>query len=832
MIYPDNFEQKIGFDAIRRRVIELCATHTGRRFAMEMSFVTEFSLLENLLRRTDEMLAVKTSEASFPQLEFDDISDSMALLRSDGGYASPTQLLAILRMLSLAVDIRKFFKLDTGSAVQTQSVRYPHLTALAGEIIPLPEVSSTINATVNRFGEIKDTASDRLYEIRRSLRAANGSVQKALRKVVEKAVSDGIIERDVNPAVRDGHMVIPVDATRRRSLGGVVLDASATGKTVYIEPYEVVEASNRIRELQIEERNEEIEILKRVAVSLRPHVDALLACEEIVGEFDFISAKAKFAKDVDARMPHIEPRRAIEWYHAVHPALLLTLRPQGREVVPLTLTLDDRQRILVISGPNAGGKSVCLKTVGVVQYMMQCGMLPTVYENSHMGLFKNIFIDIGDEQSIENDLSTYSSHLRNMRYFLHRTDRDTLLLVDEMGSGTEPQIGGALAQAILEKVASTGCLGVVTTHYQNLKTFAGETEGFVNGAMLYDRQRLEPSFQLAVGSPGSSFAIEIARKTGLDADVIAKAQEIVGSEYVNLDKYMLDIARDRRYWSNKRQTIREKEVKLDSLLERYEEKSDDLKSQRNAILHDAKVEARRILAEANARIEKTISEIRSAQADKEQTRKVRAELEAYKQDVARNVAEDAALPEALKGLKHKSRGRMAEQKARRNQGAAVQNASEPLREGDYVKMEGSNVTGRIMRISGRKAEVAFGALRSMVGLDKLARTNNIPKPATAGGASFTVSKQTSEESRQRQLNFRQELDVRGMRGDEAVQAVIYFLDDAVQFGASRLRILHGTGHGILKTLIRQQLAAYGPVKDFHDEDVRFGGAGITVVDLD
>ncbi len=371
MIYPDNFEQKTGFDSIRRRVIELCATRGGRRYATEMSFVTDFSLLEILLRRTDEMLAVKTSEASFPQLECDDIADSMALLRSEGGYASPMQLLAILRMLALAEEIRKFFKLDAGGAEQATSARYPHLAGLAGEIIPLPEVISIINATVNRFGEIKDTASDRLYEIRRSLRAANGSVQKALRKVLDKAVSDGIIERDVNPAVRDGHMVIPVDAARRRSLGGVVLDASATGKTVYIEPYEVVEASNRIRELQIEERNEEIEILKSVAVSLRPHVDALLACEEIVGEFDFISAKAEFAKDVDARMPHIEPRRGIEWYHAVHPALLLTLRKQGREVVPLTLTLDDKQRMLVISGPNAGGKSVCLKTVGVVQYMMQ-----------------------------------------------------------------------------------------------------------------------------------------------------------------------------------------------------------------------------------------------------------------------------------------------------------------------------------------------------------------------------------------------------------------------------------------------------------------------------
>ncbi|MDE5924542.1 MAG: endonuclease MutS2, partial [Muribaculaceae bacterium] len=445
-------------------------------------------------------------------------------------------------------------------------------------------------------------------------------------------------------------MVIPVEAAKKRSISGIVHDASATGKTVFIEPIEVVEAANRIRELEMEEHREEVEVLRAVAARLRPHVSAVASCCRILARLDFIRAKAIVAREVDGRMPHIERERIIEWYHAVHPQLLLTLRRHGKEVVPLSLTLDSKNRILIISGPNAGGKSVCLKTVGVVQYMMQCGMLPTVYENSHMGIFDNIFVDIGDEQSMESDLSTYSSHLKNMKFFLQHCSAKTLILADEMGSGTEPQIGGALAQAILERLSHTRCLGIVTTHYQNLKTFAGESEGFINGAMLYDRQHLQPSFQLSVGNPGSSFAVEIARKIGLDNGVIAKAQEIVGSDYVNLDKYLLDIARDRRYWQNKRQNIKEKESRLDGLLSLYEDKADDLKSQRNAILHEAKAEAKEILATANARIERTIREIREAAAEKEATKKIRTEFDAYKKSVVEAEPSSAATPEALRDL--------------------------------------------------------------------------------------------------------------------------------------------------------------------------------------
>lgn len=828
MIYPSSFENKIGFDRIRQAVIEKCSGSLSAEEARAMTFSDDYDTVSRNLYQTDEMLRILTASLDLPLNDVGDVGASLLQLKAEGNYLSAAQLYKLMLMMTQASEVRAFFSKSVSA--EDNAPAFPALAKVAERLESFPELIRVINSTVNKFGEVKDTASDRLYELRRQLQQAAGSLSKTLRRVLDRAVSEGLVDRDTAPSMRDGRMVIPVEAGKKRSLAGIVHDSSATGKTVYIEPLEVVEAGNRIRELEMEARREEIEILKGVAATLRPHVRALGSSCRVLARLDFIRAKALFAREVDARMPHIERERVLELYHAVHPQLFLSLRAHGKEVVPLSLTLDDKHRILVISGPNAGGKSVTLKTVGVVQYMMQCGMLPTVYENSHMGIFKNIYVDIGDEQSIENDLSTYSSHLRNMKYFLQHTSKQTLILADEMGSGTEPQIGGALAQAILEKLARTRCLGIITTHYQNLKTFAGETEGFINGAMLYDRQHLQPAFQLEVGNPGSSFAVEIARKIGLDGDVIAKAQDIVGSDYVNLDKYLLDIARDRRYWSNKRQNIKEKEAKLDHLLSLYEDKADGLKSQRNEILREAKREAKEILSTANQRIEKAIREIREAQAEKESTKKIRTEFEAYKKTVTDSDDADAAsaLPEALKDLRHKSKQKK-EGKLTRSQKAPVDTKKE-IAVGDYVRMKDGNVAGQVLRIDGKRGEVAFGTLRMMVELNKL-QPSSAPK-VTAATQVIGVSSSTSESSRARQLNFKTEIDVRGMRGDEAVQAVIYFLDDAVQFNAGRLRILHGTGEGILKTLIRQQLQANPNVRSYRDEDVRFGGAGITVVDLD
>lgn len=836
MIYPASFESKIGFDKIRTLIREKCSGPLSMEEADAMSFSDDYEVVRKMLCETSEMLSIIRGSRELPLRDVGDAASSLREIKTEGSYMSAQRVYGLLGVLEQSFQVASFFRksckdgAEDGSDRSTSTI-YPYLSEIASELESFPELITEINRCVNKFGEVKDTASDALYEIRRSMRAASGSMSKTMRSVLDRAIAAGIVEKDVSPSVRDGRLVIPVESGKKRSIAGIVHDASSSGKTVFIEPLEVVEAGNRLRELEMDAKREEIEVLKSLAGVIRPRAREISRTCLILAKLDFIHAKAMFAVEVDGRLPNLCNERMIEWYHAVHPQLLISLKAQGKDVVPLSLSLDDKNRILIISGPNAGGKSVCLKTVGIVQYMTQCGLLPTVYENSHVGIFRNLFVDIGDEQSIENDLSTYSSHLKNMKFFLQHASRNTLLLADEMGSGTEPQIGGALAQAILEKLSQSRCLGIITTHYQNLKTFAGETEGFINGAMLYDRQHLSPTFQLSVGSPGSSFAVEIARKIGLDAEVISKAQDIVGSDYVNLDKYLLDVARDKRYWAMKRQNIREKASRLDNLLSLYEDKADDLKSQRREIIHDARMEAKGILAEANSKIEKVIREIREAQADKERTREIRREFDSFKSGLLDDDSKMESTPEILKDLRHKSRKKKEDGRGRQTKASSFSHkgSAEPA-SGDFVKMKDGNVVGQIVRVEGKKAEVAFGSLRTQVELSRLVVT---PKPkASSVSETQGLGKATLDASRERQLQFKPEIDLRGMRGDEAVQAVVYFLDDAVQFSATRLRILHGTGSGILKTLIRRQLDATPFVKSYRDEDVRFGGAGITVVELE
>ena len=819
MIYPEDFESKIGFDNIRRLLSQSCSSRLGREEVDRLAFSTDFDAVMHSLRCVREMVEIRSRALPYPAPSAHDVVPYLTEIRAQNSFMSAERLYKLMQMLLSFGEIQAFF--DSQHEENSNASLFPDLCEVIAPLAQFPDLIRIITNAVNKFGEIKDNASPGLYEIRQSIRRASGSMQRAMRRVMDAAIAAGVVEKDASPSIRDGRLVIPVAAGMKRQLNGIVHDESSTGKTVFIEPAEVVEAGNRLRELEMEEKREETAILIGIADAIRPHTDDITESCRILGLLDFIGAKAAIAIDLGACMPHIENKAELEWYHAVHPSLYLSLRQHGREVVPLNIHLDEDKRILIISGPNAGGKSVCLKTVAAVQYMMQCGILPTLYDNSHMGFFKRLFIDIGDEQSFENDLSTYSSHLRNMRFFLQHSDSRTLLLADEMGSGTEPQIGGAMAQAILEKLGKSRCYGVVTTHYQNLKTFADSAPGFVNGAMLYDRAHLEPTFQLSIGNPGSSFAIDIAHKMGLPADVIDEAKRIVGEEYVSLDKYLSDIARDRKYWANKRQNIREKENRLDNLLSKYEEVAGDLKSQRRAILDDARKEAKEILSEANARIERTILEIRRAQAEKEKTRKLRQELKEYTESAENATESEENHP--IKQLKHKSK------KAKAPVAKPVEPVVKEVSVGDFVKLDGGTMAGQVLSINGKKAEVAFGALRTIVEVSRLTTTSR-PK-ASALSTATTVSQTTSDDSRRRQLNFNNEIDVRGMRADEAIQAVTYFLDDAIQFNAGRVRILHGTGHGILKTLIRQQLKANPAVESFDDEDIRFGGAGITVVDL-
>lgn len=814
LIYPRNFEHKIGFDTIRGIIEGHCVSSLGTACVSAMTFSDDAATVSRLLAETAEMLSIIMSAEHFPLDDIHDVTEQLTRLRVPGTFIGAEDLLLVRRSLGAVNDITAFFN----SRRDDGATPYPLLDALCSGMIPFPDVIAAIDRVLDRYGNVKDNASPELAEIRRQLARTTGSVNSAMRRVLAQAVAAGYIDADTKPSMRDGRLVIPVPPMHKRRVSGIVHDESASGKTVFIEPAEIVEANNRIRELQMDERREITRILTIVADSIRPNVDDMLHSYSILGTVDFIHAKALFAQEVDAHMPMLDAMPAMEWYHAVHPVLLLSLRRQGKEIVPLDITLSPERRILVISGPNAGGKSVCLKTVGVVQYMAQCGVLPPLYENSHVGIFSDIMIDIGDDQSIEDDLSTYSSHLRNMKQFLSSGRGTSLLLIDEFGGGTEPQIGGAIAQAILRRFNDLRMWGVVTTHYQNLKHFAEDTDGLVNGSMLYDRHLMQPLFKLSIGNPGSSFAVEIARKTGLPASIIADAEEIVGSDYINMDKYLLDIARDKRYWENKRLSIRQKEKKIEQVLERYEEDASQLREKRREIIADARQEAQRILDNSNASIERTIHDIRRAQADKEKTMEARRRLEEEKKRLTTEQRGDHPL------LNKAPKPKKKQLKPDSNL------PSRPIAVGDIVKLDGQGTPGRVLEIQGNNAVVAFGMLKTTVNTARLRHT--IAKIDSGARPSSFVSSSTSDSLRDRQLKFKQEIDVRGMRVDEAIQAITYFIDDAIQFSAHRVRILHGTGTGALRQSIRQYLDSVPGVSSYRDEHVQFGGAGITIVDLD
>lgn len=817
MTYPERIEQKIGFDAVRDMVAAYCGSQLARDLVGEMQFSDSFDEVASRLGRVAEMKTILEGDDAFPGAVIRDITLRLKSVRPDGTFLTAGEFVDLAVTLESIAAIVKFFdrhRRDDGSS------EYPGLDRLADGLVALPALSREIDRAIDRSGEVKDNASPALADVRRRLQSMGGTIAATMRRVIANGIRDGILDPDTAPAMRDGRLVMPVAPMNKRRVRGIVHDESASGKTVFIEPDEVVEANNRLRELQIEEQREVVKVLVALTAAVRPEINTILDCYDLLAQFDFIQASASFARDCGGTLPHIQPGPMMEWYRAVHPVLRRSLMRHGKEVVPLDISLSPENRILVISGPNAGGKSVTLKTVAVVQYMLQCGLLPPLDDNSHAGIFENIFIDIGDDQSIEDDLSTYSSHLRNMKFFMARGNSDTLILIDEFGAGTEPQIGGAIAQALLAEFNSRGMWGVVTTHFQNLKKFAGETAGLVNGSMLYDRQAMKPLFRLSIGNPGSSFAIEIARKTGLPESIIAAAGEIVGSDYINLDKYLLDIARDRRYWENKRMQIRAKEKKIEDTLQRYDADAETLRENRSRILAEARDEARKILEGSNAAIERAILDIRRSQAEREATLEARRRLEQEKADITAEGAEHPL-------LKPKSRRRKKTEPQATSESA---DDKRPLQPGDNVLLDGHGTVGVIRSVTGKKAEVVFGQLLTTVDIKRLSRTLRKASSGIAKAASF-VSAATADDSRERQLNFKPEIDVRGMRVDEAIQAVTYFIDDAVQFNSQRVRILHGTGTGALRQYIRQYLATVPAVRHFADEDVRLGGAGITVVEF-
>lgn len=822
MIYPSNFEQKTGFDKVRLLVSDKCLSPLGKERVAAMSFSTDYAFISNELDLVDEFVKIQQGETDFPANYFFDVRYSLKRIRPEGTWMDEKELFDLKRSLQTIHDIIRFFQPG-----EDEEIKYPALTALAGDILVFPQLVGRIDTILDKFGKVTDSASPELQTIRREMTITMSNISRNLQSILRAAQSEGVVEKDVTPTMRDGRLMIPVAPAFKRKIKGIVHDESASGKTVFIEPESVVEANNRIRELEGEEKREIIRILTDFTNFVRPLVPDILQSYEFLADIDFIRAKALFAIEIQGIRPVVEDKQQLDWARAIHPLLYLSLKKQHKEVVPLDIELTTEKRLLIISGPNAGGKSVCLKTVGLLQYMLQCGLLVPMHESSRTGLFEHLFIDIGDEQSIENDLSTYSSHLTHMKYFVRNCNERTILLIDEFGSGTEPQIGGAIAEALLNRFNQHKSFGVITTHYQNLKHFAEDTPGIINGAMLYDRHLMQPLFKLAIGNPGSSFAIEIARKIGLPEDVIAEASEKVGMDYINMDKYLQDIVRDKRYWESKRQNIRQREKKLEDIIARYEKDLSEVNSQRKEIVREAKAEASRILSDANARIENTIREIKEAQAEKERTKQARQELQSFKESVSDAQEEDDKLARKMAKLKERAERKKQKQKV----SAQPVFNRDVIEVGDAVRLKGQTSVGTVMELQEKQATVAFGMIKSTVKLDRLEKVskNQIKKEIQK---STFVSEQTSDQMHEKRLHFKQEIDVRGMRGEEALQTVTYFIDDAIQVGAQQVRILHGTGIGILRQLIREYLRSVPGVRSFHDEHVQFGGAGITVVELD
>lgn len=825
MIYPANFEQKVGFDRLREQVAALCTIRGGRERLCAEQFSTSQADVERRLALADEMRRLLEMEHDFPDDEFVDVDYILSKLKIEGSFLEVEEVVLLRRALASAGAIAGFI-LGRGEEL------YPELRLRSRGIEAFPEIVRAIDGIVDQYGKIRDDASPELQQIRRMILEREGQAAKRLQQVLSNAKKAGIVEADAMLSIRDGRAVIPVAAANKRKLQGFIHDESATGKTFYVEPVEVVEINNELKELEYAERREIVRILSAFTDSIRPEADRIALIGDYLSDLDMIRAKARWAVANGAVKPIVSTDDRLVLRNARHPLLQQTLRAQGKQVVPLDLQLDKRRHILVISGPNAGGKSVCLKTTGIIQYMFQCGFLVPASENSELPLFRNLMIDIGDEQSIDDDLSTYSSHLLNMKNMLAGASSATLVLIDEFGSGTEPVIGGAIAEAILERLLAKGCYGVITTHYANIKYYASNAEGIANGAMMFDVQHIRPLFRLETGKPGSSFAVEIARKIGLPEEIIRIAGEKAGSDHINIEKQLREIARDKHYWEQKRDRIRLTDRKVEELEQTYAEQLAKIKSERQEILKKAKQEAQRLIADANKQIENTIRTIREAQAEKELTRLARRELDDFRDAVeqADTAEKDAQVAREIERIERR-RQRRIERKTQRGeaQAAAAPEPPKPreVETGSKVRMAGQDMVGVVQSVKGKKVQVAFGQILTTVDKKLLTVVSNSEfREATRPQTARTV---VSVDISARKLNFRDHIDVRGMRAAEALDAVQDFVDDALMVGVGSVSILHGKGTGALKEEIRRYLRTVPEVESAKDEHADRGGAGITIV---
>ena len=826
MIYPANFEQRVGFDRIREQVMSLCSMQSSREVIASEGLSTSEREIEERLMLADQMRLLISMESGADIGEQEDIASIVEKIAVEGSYITTEEAATLLRSIRSAASIVSFI-------LSRREEQYPNLRRITLGVGTYPELQRAIERVIDDKGEVRSSASPELQEIRRAIKEHEGQVAKRLQQVLQRAKASGIVEADAMLSIRDGHAVIPVSAANKRKIAGFIHDESATGRTFYVEPVEVVELNNELKELEYAEKREIVRILTELTATLRVDVEGLARIESYLTRIDALRAKARWALDNGAVRPIISTEGRLQLRKARHPLLQQTLRSQGKEIVPLDMELNREQRILVISGPNAGGKSVCLKTTGILQYMVQCGFLVPALENSEFPLFKSLMIDIGDQQSLENDLSTYSSHLVNMKAMLAEASEHTLILIDEFGSGTEPTIGGAISESILEHFVERKAYGVITTHYANIKYFASRNEGVANGAMAFDVKNIQPLFSLEMGKPGSSFAIEVARKIGLPEVIVRKAMDKAGEDHINLEKQLREIARDKRYWAEKRDRIRLTDRKVEQLEQTYSDRLQGIKDERREILERAKREAEELIANANRTIENTIRTIRESQAEKELTRLARKELVDFAEGVdSRNKEHDERIEREMERLARRRERRERRAEEREKQGGVtlakpVDEKPQKIEVGSKVKLEGQDIPGVVQMIKGGKAQVAFGQMMIMVELKRLKAVSSAEyKQATRPTAARTV---VSVDIRERKLNFRDTIDVRGMRAVEALEAVEDLVDDALMVGVSTVTILHGKGTGALKEEIRRYLRTVEDVATIADDHADRGGAGITIV---
>lgn len=820
MVYPNNFESKTEFTKIREILKNHCVSKIGKSKVDDISFSTEINWIKTLMYRTEELKNILLFTDNFPFSPFPDNEETFSKIDNIGGYLLEYELFNIKKTLDNLRQLLIFFKNDTEN-------KYPELKKLASEVNNLPEISTEIDKIIDKSGIIKDNASEKLSEVRKELSSKQSNVSKAIHKILANAKSSGIIEQDTEITIRDGKLLIPVPSAYKRKIKGFVHDESATGKTSFIEPVEIIEVNNKIRELELAERREIIKILTEITKFIRPKLSEIINSNDFLGEIDFIRSKAMLAIETQSVVPNLKQQPTIEFKQARHPLLFLSFKNTERKVVSSDFLISESNRIILISGPNAGGKSVALKTAGLLQYMLQCGLLIPVNSISETGLFNKIFIDIGDEQSIENDLSTYSSHLMNMKFFTKNADEKTLVLIDEFGTGTEPLLGGAIAEAVLEKLNELSTRGIITTHYSNIKKLGGETPGIVNAAMMFDLNELRPLYKLELGQAGSSFAFEIAAKTGISHEIINNAKSKIDKNKINYEKVLKQAIKEKRKFNEKTKKLRDIEKKLEETLDKYENELNKTLSKRKTIIKEEEQKSAEILNLINKKIENTIFQIKQSNADKEKTKELRKELELFAQkEIEKRIEEDKKINTKIEKIKNRKKREKIEEK---------ENLSEKIEEikiekGDFVKIKGQNTAGEILKIINKNASVAFGNLIMNIETNKLERLNaqQLKQYKSQSKSGVTVIRNKDEQT----TNFINALDVRGKRANEAMIIVSDFIDNAVVSKVSYLRILHGTGNGILRQTIREFLRNHQFVKSFNDERLEMGGAGITVIDLE